>query len=65
VVVEKPFTNNSKHAEELIELKNKSGKLLFPFQSEHNRLETLLLTDPADELQTADMIQTSSRSRSL
>ncbi|RSH87182.1 hypothetical protein EHS25_003673 [Saitozyma podzolica] len=33
VVVEKPFTNNSKHAEELIELKNKSGKLLFPFQN--------------------------------
>lgn len=67
MVVEKPFTNNSKHAEELIELKNKTGKLLFPFQSEHLRLEPVLPTDPdpADAIQTDDMIQTSSHSRSL
>ena len=34
VVCEKPFTNTSKHAEELIAIKNKTGKMLIPFQSE-------------------------------
>ena len=34
VVVEKPFVNYSKDAEELIELTKKTGKMLIPFQSE-------------------------------